>query len=115
MKTHVEMMEDEMKTLSKEMEKISKTSESINETLNPKKQRIQRLSKVSELLEKIQFLLELPKRLNQCLESKTFAVAVEYFNSTFGTLKKFSHMPSFKVRICSFFIHFFFWKKITYN
>lgn len=44
----------------------------------------------------MQFLLELPSRLNQCMEMKTYAVAVKYYTTASKILGQYSHLPSFK-------------------
>jgi hypothetical protein len=96
MKVHVESMEGEMKNLAINMENITNCSSTINNNLAPRRSQIEKLSSVNRMLKKMQFLLELPSRLNQCLEMKTYAVAVKYYNIADNILKQYSHLPSFQ-------------------
>jgi hypothetical protein len=96
MKNHVMSMEDEMKNLSKTMEDITACSNLINKNLGEKREKIDKLSSVNRMLKKMQFLLELPARLNQCLDMKTYAVAVKYYNIASKILAQYSHLPSFR-------------------
>ncbi|KAL0480923.1 vacuolar protein sorting protein VPS51 [Acrasis kona] len=96
MKKHVEGMEGEMKDLTENMDKIAACNDVINDNLAPKRSKIEKLSSVNRMLRKMQFLIELPSRLEQCLEMKSFAVAVKYYNLANHILKQYSHLPSFQ-------------------
>ena len=47
------------------------------------------------LLTKLQFLFELPARLQKCLETKSYIVAVHYYSKTKAVLHHYQDMESF--------------------
>ncbi|EFC44696.1 predicted protein [Naegleria gruberi] len=96
MKHHVEGMEDEMKSLLQNMDKITTCSETINSNLQNKRDKIERLSSVNRTLKKMQFLLELPTRLNDCIEMKKYNIAVKYYNIASRIFKKNANLSGFK-------------------
>lgn len=51
---------------------------------------------VHTLLRKLQFLFELPARLNKCLELQAYAQAVRSHRRARCVLQQYSHLPSFK-------------------
>lgn len=51
---------------------------------------------VHTLLRKLQFLFELPARLNKCLELQAYAQAVGSHRRARCVLQQYSHMPSFR-------------------
>jgi len=51
---------------------------------------------VHTLLRKLQFLFELPARLNKCLEMQAYAQAVRSHRRARCVLQQYSHLPSFK-------------------
>lgn len=51
---------------------------------------------VHTLLRKLQFLFELPARLNKCLEMQAYAQAVRSHRHARCVLQQYSHLPSFK-------------------
>lgn len=54
------------------------------------------ISGVHTLLRKLQFLFELPARLNKCLELQAYAQAVKSYRHARCVLQQYSHLPSFK-------------------
>ncbi|KAN0025112.1 hypothetical protein ACTFIV_009528 [Dictyostelium citrinum] len=96
MKTNVENMEEGMALLSKNMDLITNCSEKINSTLSVRRDRIDQLSGLQKLLQKLQFLTALPSSLNHCLAMQAYNQAVRYYNSNSGILKQYSHIPSFQ-------------------
>lgn len=51
---------------------------------------------VHTLLRKLQFLFELPARLNKCLEMQAYTQAVRSHRHARCVLQQYSHLPSFK-------------------
>lgn len=107
MKKHVEGMEGEMESLGKSIEEITECSNIINQNLGGKREKIEQLSSVHRMLQKVfftrhffnkklQFILELPRRLNLCYERKRYEQAVDYYNLAFNFLQQYSDMTSFK-------------------
>lgn len=96
MKRNVGEMEEEMKRLESNMKNITRCTEAISSSLAPNRQMIEKLSGVSNLLQKRQFLFELPSRLNLCIERGAYAQAVRYYNGCRYILDKYDNLPSFK-------------------
>lgn len=96
MKNDFKKMEDEMDCLSANMEAITEFSARISGTLQDQHVQITKLSGVHTLLRKLQFLFELPARLNKCLELKAYSQAVSSHRRARCVLQQYSHLPSFK-------------------
>ncbi|KAL6472055.1 hypothetical protein MHYP_G00182430 [Metynnis hypsauchen] len=96
MKNDFKKMEDEMDCLSTNMAAITEFSARISGTLQDQHAQITKLSGVHTLLRKLQFLFELPARLNKCLELQAFAQAVSSHRRARCVLQQYSHMPSFR-------------------
>ncbi|XP_063294390.1 vacuolar protein sorting-associated protein 51 homolog [Pelobates fuscus] len=95
MKNDFKKMEDEMDGLAANMAVITEFSASISSTLQERHQHITKLSGVHTLLRKLQFLFELPARLNKCIELKAYSQAVSYHSKARSVLHQYQHMPSF--------------------
>lgn len=96
MKNDFKKMEDEMDCLSTNMSAITEFSARISGTLQDQHVQITKLSGVHTLLRKLQFLFELPARLNKCLELQAYAQAVNSHRRARCVLQQYSHLPSFK-------------------
>ncbi|KAG9352007.1 hypothetical protein JZ751_023258 [Albula glossodonta] len=96
MKNDFKKMEDEMDCLSANMAAITEFSARISGTLQDQHTQITKLSGVHTLLRKLQFLFELPARLNKCLELQAYAQAVSSHRRARCVLQQYSHMPSFR-------------------
>eukprot|EP00026_Physarum_polycephalum_P003086 Phypoly_transcript_03095.p1 GENE.Phypoly_transcript_03095~~Phypoly_transcript_03095.p1 ORF type:complete len:841 (+),score=168.35 Phypoly_transcript_03095:323-2524(+) len=96
MKSNVENMEAEMSRLSRDMQQITECSNKIDAALAPRQEKIEQLSGVHNLLQKLQFLVGLPARLRKCIELEAYGQAVKYFTITTGILSQYNHLPSFK-------------------
>ncbi|KAJ3279298.1 Vacuolar protein sorting-associated protein 51 [Borealophlyctis nickersoniae] len=96
MKVNVENMESEMDMLSKNVEKITQAASTINQGLAEQRTKIHQLSGVHNLLKKLNFVFELPTRLNQCVQKKLYAQAVRYYSRTSNLLSHYRHLAVFK-------------------
>ncbi|XP_076130713.1 vacuolar protein sorting-associated protein 51 homolog [Alosa pseudoharengus] len=96
MKNDFKKMEDEMDCLSANMSAITEFSAKISGTLQDQHTQITKLSGVHTLLRKLQFLFELPARLNKCLELQAYGQAVSSHRRARCVLQQYSHMPSFR-------------------
>uniref|UniRef100_A0A674AMV6 Vacuolar protein sorting-associated protein 51 homolog n=1 Tax=Salmo trutta TaxID=8032 RepID=A0A674AMV6_SALTR len=96
MKNDFKKMEDEMDCLSTNMAAITEFSAHISGTLQDQHAQITKLSGVHTLLRKLQFLFELPARLNKCLELQAYSQAVSSHRRAHCVLQQYSHMPSFR-------------------
>ncbi|XP_041477229.1 vacuolar protein sorting-associated protein 51 homolog [Lytechinus variegatus] len=95
MKTDFKKMEEEMDRLATNMDTIADFSEKISSTLQERRAQITKLSGVHSLLKKLQFLFELPARLNKCISMKAYSQAVRYYSKARVVLLQYQHMPSF--------------------
>jgi hypothetical protein len=96
MKTNMENMESEMDSLLTNVEGISSTSANINKKMATKRDKVDKLVRLRDLLKKLEFLFELPARLNQSIELEAYSRAAKYFNMTHGILCQYTHIPSFE-------------------
>ncbi|XP_069501046.1 vacuolar protein sorting-associated protein 51 homolog isoform X2 [Ambystoma mexicanum] len=96
MKNDFKKMEDEMDCLANNMASITEFSGSISSTLQDQHEQITKLSGVHTLLRKLQFLFELPARLNKCIDMEAYAQAVRYHGKARSILHQYRHMPSFQ-------------------
>ena len=74
MKQKVEDMEEKIRELIDDMDDICESSKVITETLAPRRSEIEKLVGVRGLLKKLEFLFELPIRLNRCIELEAYVV-----------------------------------------
>jgi hypothetical protein len=95
MRGKVEGMEGEMQKLAASVEKISAVSDRISGTLQSKRDQIEQLSGVHHLLQKLQFLVDLPSKLRHSIASRNYEEAVTYWRKTKTVLEKYKHCPSF--------------------
>eukprot|EP01119_Soliformovum_irregulare_P019180 TRINITY_DN6020_c1_g1_i1.p1 TRINITY_DN6020_c1_g1~~TRINITY_DN6020_c1_g1_i1.p1 ORF type:complete len:758 (+),score=217.39 TRINITY_DN6020_c1_g1_i1:34-2274(+) len=96
MKTNVENMEDEMNRLSENMEKISSSSDQLNTTLSERRAKIEQLSSIHRLLQKLQFLTQLPSRLRKGIDLEAYSQTVKYYKTGSSILRRYSNLPSFQ-------------------
>uniref|UniRef100_UPI00398EDEF8 vacuolar protein sorting-associated protein 51 homolog n=1 Tax=Pristiophorus japonicus TaxID=55135 RepID=UPI00398EDEF8 len=96
MKNDFKKMEDEMDCLATNMAAITEFSARISNTLQDQHQQITKLSGVHTLLRKLQFLFELPARLNKCIDLGAYGQAVRYYSKARSVLHQYQHMPSFQ-------------------
>ncbi|KAI9144620.1 exocyst complex component Sec5-domain-containing protein [Paraphysoderma sedebokerense] len=95
MKSNVENMESEFELLSRKISTITEQASNVNSFLSERRQKIHQLSGVSNVLQKLQFIFELPKRLNQCIQQNSYAQAVKYYSSTSKLLAHYRNSSIF--------------------
>lgn len=78
MKSDFCKMEDEMDLLAMNMAAITDFSGKISNTLQDRRQQITKLSNVHSLLKKLQFLFELPAKLNRFLNAGAYRQVVRF-------------------------------------
>ncbi|GAB1859878.1 Vacuolar protein sorting-associated protein 51 homolog [Camponotus japonicus] len=97
MKADFKEMEDSMDLLAKNMDSITSFSEQISSTLHGTRQQIAKLSSVHTLLQKLQFLFELPGNLKDRMNEENYEQAVkDYVDAQRDYLNQYSNMPSFQ-------------------
>lgn len=96
MKTNVVAMDGDMESVKIKMESISTKSTQLDASLAEKRSQVDKLVRVSRLLRRLEFLSELPERLELMINSRLYKQAVELFNKSIKILEKHSHVLSFK-------------------
>eukprot|EP00039_Didymoeca_costata_P009885 m.131752 g.131752 ORF g.131752 m.131752 type:complete len:914 (+) comp14635_c0_seq1:167-2908(+) len=96
MKSQVDGMEEEMTRLGEKMKNISDLSNGIESTLSERRDRICSLANSHSLLRNLQFLFELPARLNQCIKMESYLEAVTYYTRAAHVLDRYKEHESFK-------------------
>ena len=70
-------------------------STSVTARLAEKRSKVENLVRLQRLIKKLEFLFELPHRLNRSIELEAYAQAVKYFNMASGILQKHNEVTSF--------------------
>ncbi|KAJ3191134.1 Vacuolar protein sorting-associated protein 51 [Irineochytrium annulatum] len=96
MRDRVEAMDSDMAQLQEKFKAISTGSEAINAALAPKRARIHQLSGVHNLLQKLNFVFELPTQLETCLKEGKYKNAVRSYMNSSALLVHYSHIPAFR-------------------
>ncbi len=94
MKESVASMDARMQSLVKGMEDMTESSAVINGGLQDNRSKVEKLVGVRRLLKKLEFLFELPVRLNRSIELEAYSQAVKYYNMASGVLRKYGSVPS---------------------
>ena len=96
MKTNVESMEGDMSAVSSKMESISKSSHQLDDSLAGKREKIDKFVRIKRLLSRLDFLSELPEKLEAMIQHEKYLQAVDLYNKAIKILTKHSHILSFK-------------------
>lgn len=96
MSSHFDKMEHELNLLSKNMELITKKSDEIAVNLSGKRDELTRMSSTHFLLNKIQFILELPAKMQTLIGQNKLIEAVDDYIQAKHALDLYSHFPSIK-------------------
>ncbi|CAO3628491.1 unnamed protein product [Cunninghamella blakesleeana] len=96
MKSNVESMESEMGRLNTNIQNISNQCSKINKVLEPNKAKIQQLGNIHSQLQRLQFIFELPNRLQRYLDGKQYTLAVKNYCKARKLLDHYEHMSTFK-------------------
>ncbi|XLT11951.1 hypothetical protein HN51_057641 [Arachis hypogaea] len=65
---------------------VQSRSDSVNTSLFDKREHIEKLHPTCNLLHKVQFIYDLPDRLNKCIKSKAYADAVRFYTGAMPIL-----------------------------
>ncbi|KAI7862722.1 Vps51/Vps67-domain-containing protein, partial [Spinellus fusiger] len=96
MKSNIETMESEMDHLNEKMNSLTNHCTDIHSALGPKRDKIFQLSNTHNQLKRLQFIFDLPNRLNRCLSSSQYSLAVKYYAKATQLLDHYQHMTAFK-------------------
>ena len=66
------------------------------QALKGKRAQVADLSSTHALLKKLQFLFELPTKLNTCIEEENWPLGVKFYVKAERVLLQYEHMPSFR-------------------
>lgn len=79
MKTNIVGMETNMEQLLAKITSVQSKSDTVNTSLYDKRENIEKLHRTRNLLRKVQFIYDLPTRLNKCIKTEAYADAVRFF------------------------------------
>eukprot|EP00981_Chlorochromonas_danica_P006792 scaffold1490_cov162-Ochromonas_danica.AAC.38 len=96
MKTDVFAMDNDMNSLRDKMKVVALTSCELDGIFEVKRQQVDKLVRVRRLLDRLDFLSELPEKLAVMIDSKLYKDAVELYNKSISVLTRHSHVLSFK-------------------
>lgn len=96
MKQKVEGMDEQMNQLAANMETIIESNRSISSHVSGRRGQLEKLNGVRKLLVKLQFLFELPAKLQQCVDAGQHGKAVQYYAAATSILKHYGHLASFQ-------------------
>jgi len=95
MRVDFKSMEEEMDQLAGSMSSITTFSSEISDTLRSRRQDVASLSATHATLQKLEFVLELPEKLKDCVEEEQYTTAVQHWIKASAALKHYRDMPSF--------------------
>jgi uncharacterized small protein (DUF1192 family) len=95
-KSNVEQLDHEMAALEQRMAAVGERAHRVDAHLKPKRDALLQLDAVHRLLQKLHFFVELPQRLQQCVELHSYAQAVEHYQKSAPILRKYAELASFK-------------------
>lgn len=72
-------------------ESVAERSEAVNSKLQLRRDQIEELSQVKNLLTKLQAVFDLPRRLRSALDREAYEVAADAFADAAPLLKKYGH------------------------
>ena len=96
MKNRVEEMESQMVELETSMGTISSASESLDSSLSARRGQLEKLNGAKKNLTKLQFLTDLPSRLQKCVREEAHETAVNDFRKARRILRAVGHVGSFE-------------------
>ena len=102
MKSNMDSMEHDMELLRNKMKSITITSSSLDETLYDKRNKLSKLIRLNRLLDKLQFLSELPEKLASLIDQEQYKQAVKLYNKTINILTSHSHVSYLQYFVTSF-------------
>jgi hypothetical protein len=95
MKKDFKTMEDEMAHLISTMSTINSNNHQIHLTLDNRRQEIRKLTSIHLLLQKLQYLFQLPTKLKEYADDNQYNLAVNTYIKASKALRKYEHIPSF--------------------
>lgn len=88
------------------MDKITDISSTLDGSLSDKRTKVSKLVRVRRLLQKLEFLSELPEKLVELINVGQYKRAVQLYRRTITVLTKHSHLLSFKnIKVCVYTLY----------
>ncbi|XP_030541534.1 vacuolar protein sorting-associated protein 51 homolog isoform X1 [Rhodamnia argentea] len=89
MKSNIVGMETNMEQLLEKIMSVQSRSDGVNTSLFEKREHIEKLHRTRNLLRKVQFIYDLPARLNKCIKSNAYADAVKFYTGAMPIFKAY--------------------------
>ncbi|KAK4418055.1 Vacuolar protein sorting-associated protein 51 [Sesamum alatum] len=89
MKNNIVGMETNMEQLLEKIMSVQSRSDGVNTSLFEKREHIEKLHRTRNLLRKVQFIYDLPARLEKCIKSEAYADAVRYYTGAMPIFKAY--------------------------
>lgn len=96
MSSHFDRMEHELTLLARNMESITEKSTNITKAISGRRGELSKLSATHQMLDKIQFLLELPEKMASFLEEGRHIEAAKVYLEARHALDQYGHFSSIK-------------------
>jgi hypothetical protein len=87
MKLNIEKMHSETKHFSGRMKDIEQVAEKIDTSMRPQLDTVSKLVRIRRLLSRLEFLSELPEKLERLIGNERYEVAVKLYKESIGTLQ----------------------------
>ncbi|KAA3462423.1 vacuolar protein sorting-associated protein 51-like protein [Gossypium australe] len=89
MKSNIVGMETNMEHLLDKIMSVQSKSDGVNTSLFEKREHIEKLHRTRNLLRKVQFIYDLPVRLEKCIKSEAYADAVKFYTGAMPIFKAY--------------------------
>ncbi|KAI3460756.1 hypothetical protein Pfo_017419 [Paulownia fortunei] len=89
MKNNIVGMETNMEQLLEKITSVQSRSDGVNTSLFEKREHIEKLHRTRNLLRKVQFIYDLPSRLEKCIKSEAYAEAVKFYTGATPIFKAY--------------------------
>lgn len=89
MKNNIVGMETNMEQLLEKITSVQSRSDGVNTSLFEKREHIEKLHRTRNLLRKVQFIYDLPTRLQKCIKSEAYAEAVKFYTGATPIFKAY--------------------------
>ncbi|KAL6499468.1 hypothetical protein OROGR_027378 [Orobanche gracilis] len=89
MKNNIVGMETNMEQLLEKITSVQSRSDKVNISLFEKRDHIEKLHRTRNLLRKVQFIYDLPARLEKCVKSEAYAEAVKFYTGAMPIFKAY--------------------------
>ena len=96
MKSNVDAMDSDMEAVRVKMDGITSSSITLDESLDAKHGRVDKLVRVRRVLERLEFLSELPEKLESMILREEYQRAVRLYRRTIHVLTQHSQVLSFR-------------------